>query len=194
MVTTWKCTVCGYLHQGTEPPSTCPRCGTASSSFAPVEEEVTVEKIGLLGDLYRTLVLHAVAAHFPNGLLPAALLFLALSFFVTATPCLEPAAFYMTALVVACLPLSLISGIRDWRTRYGGVKAPIFYKKIALGSSLLVLGTVAIWLRATDPALMSDGGPLLFLYLGLLGAMMACAVLLGHYGAKLVFQWPRDRS
>jgi hypothetical protein len=193
MVSTWKCTVCGYLHQGGEPPSTCPRCGTAFSSFVPVEEEVTVEKIGLLRDLYRTLVLHAVAAHFPNGILPAALLFLSLSF-VTATPCLEPAAFYMTALVVACLPLSLISGIRDWRIRYGGVKAPIFYKKIALGSSLLVLGAMAVWLRATHPALMSEGGAFLFLYLGLLGAMMVCAVFLGHYGAKLVFGWPKHRT
>jgi len=193
MVATWKCTVCGYLHQGAEPPPACPRCGTASSSFDAVAEDVAVEKIGLLRDLYRTLVLHAVVAHFPNGLLPAALLFLFLSL-VTATPCLEAAAFYMTALVVVCLPLSLVSGIRDWRRRYGGVKAPIFYKKIALGSSLLVFGAAAVWLRATDPALISEGGALRVLYLGLLGAMMACAVLLGHYGAKLVFQWPKHRS
>ncbi|ALC15800.1 hypothetical protein DSOUD_1014 [Desulfuromonas soudanensis] len=193
MVVTWECTVCGYLHQGAEPPSTCPRCGTASSSFSPAAKDVAAEKIGLLRDLYRTLVLHAVVAHFPNGLLPAALLFLSLSL-VTAAPCLEPAAFYMTALVVACLPLSLASGIRDWRRRYGGVRAPIFYKKIALGSFLLIFGAAAVWLRATDPALMSEGGALRLLYLALLGAMMACAVFLGHYGAKLVFQWPRDRS
>jgi len=192
MVTSWECTVCGYLHQGDEPPESCPRCGAPASAFVPVGSEGPAKKVGLLRDLYQTLVLHAVAAHLPNGVLPAALLFLALSL-VTANPCLEPASFYMTALVVVCLPLSLVSGVYDWRNRYGGAKAPIFFKKMALGVLLLLLGVAAVWVRFTHPALMSDGGGLRLCYLGLLGGMMACAVMLGHYGGKLVFGMPGHR-
>jgi rubrerythrin len=31
--TTWRCTVCGYLHQGKEPPAECPRCGADRYQF-----------------------------------------------------------------------------------------------------------------------------------------------------------------
>jgi len=34
----WKCTVCGYVHVGTEPPETCPVCGASGEKF----EEITV--------------------------------------------------------------------------------------------------------------------------------------------------------
>ena len=29
----WKCSVCGYIHQGDEPPDTCPICGASSDKF-----------------------------------------------------------------------------------------------------------------------------------------------------------------
>jgi len=29
----WKCTVCGYIHQGDEPPAKCPICGAAREKF-----------------------------------------------------------------------------------------------------------------------------------------------------------------
>jgi len=29
----WKCTVCGYIHQGDEPPSKCPICGAPREKF-----------------------------------------------------------------------------------------------------------------------------------------------------------------
>ena len=34
----WKCTVCGYVHEGEEPPETCPICGADRSKFELVEE------------------------------------------------------------------------------------------------------------------------------------------------------------
>lgn len=30
----WKCTVCGYIHKGENPPEKCPRCGAPKSAFA----------------------------------------------------------------------------------------------------------------------------------------------------------------
>lgn len=36
-VRAWRCEVCGYIHEGPEPPAECPVCGVPASSFAPCE-------------------------------------------------------------------------------------------------------------------------------------------------------------
>ncbi len=33
----WRCTVCGYIHTGNEPPEKCPNCGAPRDKFAPYE-------------------------------------------------------------------------------------------------------------------------------------------------------------
>ena len=35
----WKCSVCGYIHTGPEPPDVCPVCGADKSQFVRVEAE-----------------------------------------------------------------------------------------------------------------------------------------------------------
>ncbi len=35
----WRCSVCGYVHRGAEPPSTCPVCGAPQELFEPLPEE-----------------------------------------------------------------------------------------------------------------------------------------------------------
>ncbi len=37
----WKCTVCGYVHEGEEPPEKCPVCGADRSLFVLMEAEGT---------------------------------------------------------------------------------------------------------------------------------------------------------
>jgi rubrerythrin len=32
----WKCTICGYIHNGDEPPDTCPICGAFREKFVQV--------------------------------------------------------------------------------------------------------------------------------------------------------------
>ncbi len=32
----WKCTVCGYIHQGDEPPAVCPICGALREKFVQI--------------------------------------------------------------------------------------------------------------------------------------------------------------
>ncbi|MGE0086465.1 MAG: rubredoxin-like domain-containing protein [Desulfococcaceae bacterium] len=39
----WRCTVCGYIHEGDEPPDQCPVCGADKSLFEPVLEEASAE-------------------------------------------------------------------------------------------------------------------------------------------------------
>ncbi len=38
----WKCTVCGYIHQGNQPPDKCPRCGANKFQFI-LYQELTPE-------------------------------------------------------------------------------------------------------------------------------------------------------
>ena len=37
-MTKWKCTVCGYIHEGDEDPESCPLCGVPADQFVKVEE------------------------------------------------------------------------------------------------------------------------------------------------------------
>jgi len=54
--------------------------------------------------------------------------------------------------------------------------------------TLLTLGLVAISLRYGQPELLTTGGWPRWLYLACLSGMLGCVMLLGHYGAMLVFQ------
>lgn len=35
----WKCSVCGYIHEGTEAPEKCPKCGAPKEKFAQLTDE-----------------------------------------------------------------------------------------------------------------------------------------------------------
>ncbi|HOF38686.1 MAG TPA: hypothetical protein PLD73_01335, partial [Candidatus Hydrogenedentes bacterium] len=37
----WVCTVCGYVHEGPEPPEACPVCGAGPDMFEAEEEPKT---------------------------------------------------------------------------------------------------------------------------------------------------------
>ena len=180
----WKCTVCGYLHEGDEPPEICPVCGADRSKFVPVESE----EAHLLYDLIANFRLHSVVAHFPVGLVPTSALFLLLYFF-TGHPGLEKAAFWLLLVVTAVTPVSLVSGLFAWQKHFEGRHASIFYRKFCLALGLLLLGLIAAFLRYGQPELLVAGGWRSWLYLLCLGGMLGCVTFLGHYGSKLAFMW-----
>jgi len=33
----WQCRVCGYIHEGPEPPEICPVCGADRTAFRPIK-------------------------------------------------------------------------------------------------------------------------------------------------------------
>ena len=33
----WECVICGYIHEGDEPPDICPVCGAAKELFRPLD-------------------------------------------------------------------------------------------------------------------------------------------------------------
>ncbi len=43
----WRCTVCGYVHTGPEPPETCPVCGATSDMFEEMLDEEDGENLGI---------------------------------------------------------------------------------------------------------------------------------------------------
>jgi rubredoxin len=191
MAKKWRCTVCDYVHEGPEPPEVCPVCGAGRDKFVAVEEEGRGEKVGFVRDMIDTFVLHGVAAHFPNGLLPTAALFIVIGL-VAGVPDLEATVLYLLIVALAVVPVSFISGIVDWKRKFKGAKAPIFYKKIALAIILFVFGCAAVGLRAWKPGLWEEGGLSKWAYIGIIAVMLATTVLLGHYGGKLVFHWKND--
>lgn len=191
----WRCTVCGYIHTGGQPPEVCPVCGVDASKFelVAVEGEEKTENQGVPGifgfvqEMWETFILHAVAAHFPNGLLPSAALFFVL-FLIKGGESFESTAFHLIALCVVVTPVVFISGVRDWQAKFGGVPGGIFYKKIVLALIMLVLGISAVTLRAVVGSWDGLGHWGQIVYLLLFAGMLGCVTMLGHYGGQLVFK------
>lgn len=179
----WRCSVCGYVHEGDQPPESCPICGAERSAFVRIDEPEASRPQPQPVGLFR---LHPIAAHLPNGLLPTVALFLILAL-VLHKPELESAAFWMLLVVVASIPLTLGAGIYDWRIWFEGRRAPIFLKKIGLAMAMLVFGLVAISLRYAEPHLLGSASWGAGLYLLCMLGMLGCVGLLGHYGATLVY-------
>jgi hypothetical protein len=135
-------------------------------------------------DIYTTFLLHAVAAHFNNGLVPVAIFFLLLAMF-TGNAYFEHTVLHLETIALCMLPVSFFSGIRDWRSKYNGARAPIFYKKIGLTGLLFLLGGSAVGIRLGYPEVLFDRGVLASLYVGCLFGSLPVVALLGHYGGKL---------
>lgn len=141
-----------------------------------------------LKDMCKTFVLHAVAAHFNNGLLPSALLFLFLTL-LSGDPYFERTVLHLMIIALCMVPVSFFSGVRDWRAKFHGGRAPIFYRKMWLSGVLFLLVASAAGLRLARPGLLLQGGACKWIYLGCLIGTLPVVVMLGHYGGKLAFQW-----
>lgn len=66
----FKCTVCGYIHEGKAAPETCPVCAAPASAFVEIED---AKKKGMLSDkngnayiiMYSTVMVVIVATPLP---------------------------------------------------------------------------------------------------------------------------------
>ena len=207
----WRCTVCGYIHEGDEPPEKCPLCGAEKKFFEEIDAEGNVlgadegaveaapeevaaatkegQKTTLfdkLATLSLKLHLHAIHTHFPNGILPVIVIFLALAIYFNIAA-LETAAFFNSIAVLLALPIVMLTGYIEWQKRYRGIKSAIFITKIIC--SLIVLGAVnvLVFWRLLDPGVAADGSSSQMIYFAVAGVALGAAGIAGHLGGKLAF-------
>lgn len=139
-----------------------------------------------IDDIRKTFTFHAVASHFVNGLVPIAVLFLGLTL-VTANSYFEHTVIHLFIVTALAFPLVFFSGIHDWRVKFHGNRAPIFYRKIKLGIVLAILCAAIIFLRLVWPAPLAVGGWIAGLYIGCIALTLPVVTILGHLGGKLAF-------
>lgn len=138
-------------------------------------------------DMKKTFLFHAIAAHFSNGIIPVAVLYLMLAI-PTGNSYFEHTVLHLIDITVMAIPVSFFTGLNDWKKKYKGAKAPVFMKKIRLSAILFILCISAVAIRISIPDVMNDGGIIKWLYISLLFAMLPVVTLLGHYGGKLSAQ------
>ena len=212
----WRCAVCGYIHTGNEPPESCPVCAAPRSQFVEIDadgnkiEAATVATtpavvvaaptakpspapaagrktmLERVTGLVLALHLHPITVHFPNGILPAVLVFLGISVYF-GIAALETAAYYNLIFVLIMLPLVLATGFIEWRLRYRGAKTFVFITKIFCSLVVLAATNVLVFWRLIDPTVLAAGSPYRLVYLGVAAALLAAAGIAGHLGGKLVF-------
>jgi uncharacterized membrane protein/rubredoxin len=203
----WKCKVCGYIHEGNEAPEKCPVCNadrihfvevnekgdeiaTAPAAEAKVEATAVVTPPATLKEkLIRLMLrhhLHPISVHFPNGLLPASVVFLVLGILFGFSSFNE-AGFYNMVFVLVNMPVVMLSGYLEWQRRYKGAKTVLFLTKIACSIVVLVSLLILVTWRFVNPAVTDPGAVDRLIYLSIAGAMLAAAGIAGFLGGKLVF-------
>ena len=194
----WKCTVCGYIHVGEEPPEECPVCGADSTKFeemidaSPAEQEAasSVEKDGgLFGKIVELMLkkhLHPIAVHTPNGIIPAAALFLFLAVGLKMSS-FELPAFYNMVFVLLAMPVVLFSGFIEWQKHYKGAKTSVFIIKMSCGVVVLISLTAIVLWRLVNPEVAGLDSPVRWIYFLLHIVALAAVGIAGDLGGKLVF-------
>ncbi len=202
----WRCVICGYIHLGDDPPDECPVCGASKSNFVeidadgktigevvpePIEalkEDEVEEKFFLntIGKLILKFHLHPITVHFPNGILPAVVIFLAIAVYFKIDV-LEKVAYFNLIFVLITLPVVLVTGWVEWQKRYRGIKTAIFIIKIICAFIVLASVNILVFWRLIDPQVAVSGGQYQTIYLSVAGVMLAAAGIAGHLGGKLAF-------
>jgi len=207
----WQCTVCGYIHEGDQPPEKCPVCGADRSEFVKLETEETPETAthqedladppadlppvdsivtskydGLFGLMVKHHI-HPVTVHIPNGVLPVSVVFIVLAAILNFNG-LSQAAFYNLIFVVIAMPLVIFSGYLEWQHKYGGNLTSFFITKMICAAIVSLTAPALVAWLVIDPQAITASSPnkWLFLLVGLV--MLAAAATAGYLGGKLVFK------
>ena len=206
--TRWRCSVCGYIHTGSEPPEKCPVCGADRSKFVRLDPEPSIPetpvesqapaKIESRGQrIYRLITehmvdlhAHPISVHIPNGVAPVAVLFLLLAWLFSSSA-LEFAAFANMVVVLLAMPFVLFSGYNDWQRRFGGQLTQVFLGKMICGGTFSIISLIIVAWRILVPEVMASAGNARAFYIFLHLALLGVGAVAGYLGGKLVFQ---DRS
>ena len=213
----WRCTVCGYIHEGEEPPEICPVCGADRSKFVEIVAEengekksktkidslepeteanvadapgTTLDPLSKYDRIYQLMVkhhVHPISVHIPNGLLPVSVLFIFLAVIFKFTG-LSQAAFYNLIFVVFSMPLVLFSGVIVWQKKYNGAMTTLFLTKMICGGVASLTAMILVVWSIVDPGVLSLTSTHLVAFLFVNMVMLGAAVTAGFLGGKLVFR------
>ncbi|MEN8189316.1 MAG: rubredoxin-like domain-containing protein [Thermodesulfobacteriota bacterium] len=195
----WKCTVCGYIHEGETPPDSCPVCGAGKEKFveaADVKETAAAESaeaesadersMGTTARLVLENHLHPISVHTPNGIVPMAVIFLVAAVLVGSLS-LANAAYYSLLFVLLAMPPVLITGYITWKNKYKGAKTPLFMMKISASCVATVTLLILVGWKTVQPDVLSNGSSGRWTYLLLALILLTSVGVAGHFGGKLVF-------
>lgn len=213
----WRCTVCGYIHEGEEPPEICPVCGADRSKFVEIVAEengekksktkidslepeteakvavapgTTLDPLSKYDRIYQLMVkhhVHPISVHIPNGLLPVSVLFIFLAVIFKFTG-LSQAAFYNLIFVVFAMPLVLFSGVIVWQKKYNGAMTTLFLTKMICGGVVSLTAVILVIWSIVDPGVLALTSAHLVAFLFVNMVMLGAAVTAGFLGGKLVFR------
>lgn len=132
----YRCKVCSYILERTDPPGICPACGVRGKIFEEFESPVSKKRRKML-DLH----VHPVMVHLPNAF--AASMFL-ISFLRILGIVKEQSVFMgMLKAIVMVLPFSAIlaamAGIFDGKLRFKRIDTPHLKKKLVLAGFFIVI-------------------------------------------------------
>lgn len=207
----WQCSVCGYIHEGDQPPEECPVCGADQSKFVKLEIEEPSETVtkqeeltdqhadpqtvdsvvapkydGLFGLMVKHHV-HPITVHIPNGVLPVSVVFLLLAAVLNFSG-LSQAAFYNLVVVVIAMPVVIFSGYLEWQKKYSGSLTAFFITKMICAAVVSLTATALVVWLVIDPQAATISSPDKWLLLLVGFVMLAAAATAGYLGGKLVFK------
>lgn len=207
--TRWRCSVCGYIHIGSEPPEKCPVCGADRSKFlrldpepsipeAPLELQAPAEIESRPRRIYRLITghmvdlhAHPISVHIPNGVAPVAVLFLLLAWLFSSSR-LEFVAFGNMVVVMLAMPFVLFSGYNDWQRRFDGHLTQVFLGKMICGATFSLISLIIVVWRILVPEVMASAGNGRAFYIFLHLALLGVGAVAGYLGGKLVFHDQRS--
>ena len=204
--------MCGYIHEGEEPPEKCPVCGAEKEKFVEVstsleesdqESNLTQSEgvedtsaatppqdqptlFGKISDLILENHLHPISVHSPNGIVPVAVAFLFLALLFNSSA-LGAATYFNMIAVLLSMPLVLATGYITWQKKYQGAMTSLFKMKIAAGivATAILFGLV-VW-KTVQPDVLTNDTSDRYLFLGWSVLLLAAVGLAGHLGGQLVF-------
>jgi uncharacterized membrane protein len=128
---------------------------------------------------------HPIFVHFPNGVLPVALMMFVIALLFDAAT-LATAGFYNIVFVMLALPLVIFTGFLDWEKKYKKALTSQFMIKIVAASITFVACLVSLIWYLIEPGVIGSPRGWLFIVINLVTVVSAAVA--GYIGGKLVFK------
>ncbi len=139
----------------------------------------------ILTDLMVQHHAHPVSVHFPNGVLPVAVMVFVLAWLFDST-LLSQVGMVNLIFVLLVLPFVLYSGVIEWQKKYMQAMTVIFKIKILAAAITTASCVISLAWVLIEPDVLTRPHAWAFILINVV--MIAAAGVAGHIGGKLVFK------